>query len=281
VSRPAHFAQASRPVGEQHDAQLGARHVEAVAVEVERVLSYDSRVQFRLPWGAPSARRPSRRPHYLDVAGAPVAVEVVRHRRARRYVVRVVADGIVRLTVPRGASIAGGLRFAAAQVDWIARERRRQADRLRPWVDGTTVLLRGEAVTLRVEGGTVSCGAQTTAVEGGDVRQALESRWRAMAEAELPARCLELAAHWGLTVARVAVRNQRSRWGACSARGVITLNWRLVQMPPSVSDYVILHELTHLKEPNHARRFWREVEKICPAWREAERWLRKNGRRIL
>ena len=79
----------------------------------------------------------------------------------------------------------------------------------------------------------------------------------------------------------MSVRNQRSRWGACSPRRVITLNWRLVQMPPSASDYVILHELMHLRQAIHSRRFWREVDQVCSWWREAERWLRRYGREIL
>ena len=82
-------------------------------------------------------------------------------------------------------------------------------------------------------------------------------------------------------VARVQVRNQRSRWGACSARRAITLNWRLVQMPESVADYVMLHELMHLKHHNHSPRFWRAVAGVCPWWREAEAWLRRWGRELL
>ena len=90
-----------------------------------------------------------------------------------------------------------------------------------------------------------------------------------------------LAADCRVSVARIAVRNQRSRWGACSSQGTITLNWRLIQMPPSVSDYVIFHELMHRRQPNHSRKFWREVDSVCTWWKEAERWLRKHGREIL
>jgi predicted metal-dependent hydrolase len=103
----------------------------------------------------------------------------------------------------------------------------------------------------------------------------------ALAKRELPARCLTLAAAHGLTVSRVVVRNQRSRWGSCSTRASIALNWRLIQMPAQVSDYVVLHELMHLRQGNHSRKFWREVESVCPEWRDAERWLRKHGREIL
>jgi predicted metal-dependent hydrolase len=80
---------------------------------------------------------------------------------------------------------------------------------------------------------------------------------------------------------RVTVRDQRSRWGACSAKGAITLNWRLVQMPPEVADYVMLHELAHLRQPNHSRKFWREVAAICEHWRAAEQWLRRHGKELM
>ena len=82
-------------------------------------------------------------------------------------------------------------------------------------------------------------------------------------------------------MSRVSIRNQRSRWGSCSSRGAIALNWRLIQMPAEVSDYVILHELMHLREPNHSRQFWREVAAVCDGWRDAERWLKLHGRALL
>ncbi|MDE3156255.1 MAG: M48 family metallopeptidase [Acidobacteriota bacterium] len=240
-------------------------------------------MQLRLPWDVLAPRRRAPREHAITIAGAPIAVDIVRHHRARRYVLRVGTDGRIRLTVPRRGSIAAGLRFAERQAAWIARQRQRQAERDRPWTDGTTVLMRGESMTLRVAGGMIHLGGQHVMLDSGDVRRTLEQYWRALAEAELPGRCRELAGQFDVQsqVARISVRNQRSRWGACSTRGVITLNWRLVQMPPAVSDYVILHELTHLHHPNHSIRFWRAVERVCPDWREAERWLRKNGRHLL
>jgi hypothetical protein len=73
------------------------------------------------------------------------------------------------------------------------------------------------------------------------------------------------------------VRNQKSRWGSCSRRGTISLNWRLIQAPPFVCDYIILHELSHLKEMNHSARFWHEVERVCPDYKMAERWLKQHS----
>jgi hypothetical protein len=244
-------------------------------------------VQLRLPWERPApapkqARPPVSPARQLLVDGEPVELTIVRHRMARRYVVRVADDGNVRLTVPRGASIGGGVRFAERQVAWIARERRRQRERAAPWRSGHGVRYRGEVLPLEIDARGFRVGPETIARgRTADARQAVQSHLRALATRELPARCVELAAEVGLKVARVSVRDQKSRWGACSSRRVITLNWRLIQMPPSVSDYVIFHELMHIRQPNHSRRFWREVASVCPGWRDAERWLRKHGREIL
>jgi predicted metal-dependent hydrolase len=236
-------------------------------------------VQLRLPLQAP--RESSHRT--VTAAGRVYGVVIARHRQARRYVLRLVNEETLRLTVPRGASIASGLRFAAKQTSWIAREHGRLCTKAAPWRHGTTVFFRGERVALGVLHDEVTWCGERVALETGDldVRGVVQARMRSIAEDTLPARCFELAGVHGLRIARVSVRDQRSRWGACSSRRAITLNWRLVQMPVSVSDYVILHELMHLRQPNHSPRFWREVSVVCPDWRDAERWLRRHGREIL
>jgi hypothetical protein len=111
----------------------------------------------------------------------------------------------------------------------------------------------------------------------GDLRPVLEARFIRLAKVELPARTWELAAVTRMNVTRVSVRDQRSRWGSCTAAGVISLNWRLMLTPLSVRDYIIYHELMHLREMNHSDRFWACVEEVCPAWREAEAWIKRNG----
>lgn len=245
-------------------------------------------MQLRLPWAQTSARAI---PREVTIEGRVFPLAVVRHHRARRYVLRVTDDGVLRLTVPRGASLGGGWRFVERQTDWIAREWRRRSTRAAPWLEGTTIWYRGAQVPLECIDGALHCGDQVidlpnespAQVQGavGDLRTVVESRLRAVATRELPSRCLALAGDCGLQVARVSVRNQRSRWGACSPARVITLNWRLVQMPTAVSDYVLFHELMHLRQPNHSRKFWREVETVCPSWQESERWLRRYGRDLM
>jgi predicted metal-dependent hydrolase len=162
----------------------------------------------------------------------------VRHRRARRYVLRVDPDGRVRVTIPRGGSREAE-QFAERQQEWIARQRAR---------------LRQHQPSL-------------------EHRLAL----RAQACRELPPRLLALAGQHGLTVARVSIRNQRSRWGSCGRDGHICLNWRLVLMPQSVSDYILIHELMHLRRMDHSPSYWRLVEDACPDYRSARQWLRRHG----
>jgi predicted metal-dependent hydrolase len=244
-------------------------------------------VQLRLPWTTPTPTPATRstaralRPRAIEIAGRVFPVQVARHPWARRYVLRVTPAGMVRLTVPRSASIAGGLAFAEGEAAWIAAEWAR-LDARSTWRAGTCVWHQGALVVLSRDGRDVCCGDQRIAgAAQDDWRAAIERHWRRQAAEILPARCFALAAQHGLRPVTVRVRNQRSRWGACSARGTITLNWRLVQMPPEVADYVMLHELAHLRQPNHSRRFWREVGSLCPGWQAAERWLKAFGRELL
>jgi predicted metal-dependent hydrolase len=224
--------------------------------------------------------------HWLVVGPRRLRLWLIRNRRARRYVLRLRPDGAARVTVPRGGSLAEAKRFAERNVSRLERQLLRQA--LRPkqpetWPAGTEILFRGELVRLQPGtnggGGAICFGTEVVAVADphGDLRPAIERHLRRLAARELPARVLELAALNRLPVRRVTVRNQRSRWGSCSRRGTISLNWRLVQTPPSVSDYLVIHELAHLAQMNHSRRFWQVVARLCPHYREAERWLKRHS----
>lgn len=81
----------------------------------------------------------------------------------------------------------------------------------------------------------------------------------------------------GVSYRRIIIRGQRTRWGSCSQRGTLSFNWRLMMAPEPVIDYVIIHEVAHLREMNHTERFWRLVAAECPRWREHRRWLREHG----
>ena len=175
----------------------------------------------------------------------------VRHKRARRYVLRVDVDGRLRVTIPRGGSRREADAFAQAHLEWVARQRAR-LPRPMPEGDGR-------------------CD------EHRDRRRDEQRAFRERAVRELPPRLLELAERHGLGVSRISVRNQRSRWGSCGRDGHICLNWRLVLMPSWVSDYVLVHELMHLRRLDHSPAYWRLVAAACPDYLTARIWLRTHG----
>ena len=221
----------------------------------------------------------------VPISGEP-EVQFVRTPRARRYILRVCPDGSLRVTVPRSGSKREARAFIARQRAWVERERARVLSErtARHWRDGTEIWLRGERVRISASTGadgtlTGRCGdREVRAAAGVSVRDALQWDLRRLAADELAPRLRALAASHGLTVGRVSIRNQRSRWGSCARGGNIALNFRLVQMPPPIRDYVLLHELMHLRQQNHSRRFWQLVEEVCPHFREAEAWLRTEGK---
>ena len=172
--------------------------------------------------------------------------------------------------------------FVQRHLPWLERQLERlaaQPPKPVTWIIGTEILFRGVLARIEADAaGEIRFGGQTLkpAADAGDLRPALEQQLRQLAARELPLRLSELAARHGLTVRRVTVRNQRTRWGSCSRRGTISLNWRLIQTPDAVRDYICLHELAHLLELNHSEKFWRQVERLCPDYRAAERWLKQN-----
>ena len=224
--------------------------------------------------------------NFLTVHERQIPLAVIRYHRARRYLLRLLPDGSARLTIPRRGSVIEGRRFAERNTEWLAKQLvKLQTNPIKPrqWVIGTEILFRGELVRFEAgmngEAGTVQFGNQRVTVP--DVKSDLRSRvmkhlWK-LAAAELPPKVFELAAAHQLSVRRVTVRNQRSRWGSCSRRGTISLNWKLIQAPPNVRDYIILHELMHLRQMNHSARFWREVKAVCPEYKAAEKWLKQNS----
>ena len=97
------------------------------------------------------------------------------------------------------------------------------------------------------------------------------------AAAELPERVRHFANIIGVSVDRVTIRSQRTRWGSCSAKGNLNFNCLLMLCPEAVQDYVVIHELCHRKELNHSAAFWAEVEKHCPDYKLHRKWLKDNG----
>ena len=222
----------------------------------------------------------------LSVGSRQIPITLIRNPRARRYVLRLRPDGSARVTIPRSGSVAEAHRFAERNREWLERQWQRLAarpSRSRQWLIGTEILFRGELVKIEddvnAESGIVRFGGEAVQLKSDatDLRPPIERHLWRLAAGELPPRMLAYAELHQLSVCRITVRNQRSRWGSCSRRRTISLNWRLIQTPRFVQDYILLHELMHLREMNHSSRFWREVERVCPDYETAERWLKQHS----
>jgi predicted metal-dependent hydrolase len=213
-------------------------------------------------------------------------VVFVRNLRAKNYRLTLRRDGVPVATIPARGTEKEARAFVRENRDWLERvvERHQSQPRLaEEWQVGTRIHWRGELTEIRIAvvapQPQVCLAADVFRVPAleGDLRPTLEAAFKSRARIELTARAWELAAATRMNVKRVSVRSQRTRWGSCTEGGVISLNWRLILAPEYVSDYVIYHELMHLREMNHSRRFWRAVKEVCPDYKRAEAWLDQYG----
>lgn len=97
----------------------------------------------------------------------------------------------------------------------------------------------------------------------------------------IPVRAEYYARKLEVTYGRITIRSQKTRWGSCSSKGNLNFNCLLMLTPPEVIDYVVVHELCHLREMNHSKRFWKEVEQILPDYRKQRQWLKENGGKLI
>jgi predicted metal-dependent hydrolase len=219
--------------------------------------------------------------------GEVFPVRVRRHARARRYTLRIhAATREVVLSMPPRGSMRQASEFAQKHGAWIA-ARLSRLPQAAPFAHGTVLPLRG--VDTRIEHrrgarGTawIECGddgASLLCVAGEEphVPRRVRDFLKREAKRELEAASKQAAQALGVAVARVSIRDQASRWGSCSTTGVLSYSWRLILAPPFVLEYLAAHEVAHLVEMNHSRRFWRLVERICPHQKSAKAWLDAHG----
>ena len=112
-------------------------------------------------------------------------------------------------------------------------------------------------------------------------RTALEKRYIAATKEYFPKRAAYFVQFTGGSYNRITIRDQKTRWGSCSARGTLSFNWRLMLAPPTIADYVIVHELCHLTYMNHSADFWHKVESVYPDYRTARKWLKDHGNELV
>jgi len=233
-------------------------------------------------------RRPSE-PQAIEVVfdKSIYLVRLRRHRQARRYTLRIVAaTREVILTIPPRGTLKEARAFAHKHGGWIAARLGRLPEAVR-FAHGVVVPLRG--VPHRIAHRSGVRGTAWTETDGSGERllcvagsaphldRRIADFLRREARRELEAASKKLAHELGVSIRRVAVRDQASRWGSCSTAGVLSFSWRLILAPGFVLNYLAAHEVAHLIEMNHSARFWRLVKRICPDHERAKAWLDVHG----
>lgn len=210
----------------------------------------------------------------------PIALLVRRSPRARRISLRVSRlDGRVTLTLPRAVTDREGLAFAQSRADWI---RGHLADLVPPETVGAGTIIPVEGQDRRVVAGAgAAVRLLPDVIEAPLHRSSPERRVGAFLKALARDRLATAADHYagrlGMGYNRLSLRDTRSRWGSCSARGALSFSWRLILAPPEVLRYVAAHEVAHLAEMNHSARFWARVEDIHGPYAAPRDWLRARG----
>lgn len=229
-------------------------------------------------------------PRVMAVEGVSVPVEVRVSARARRLSMRVdAARNIVRISTPPRVPDADLQLFVGRHRDWLQQRLSAVPDKV-AFVPGAIVPILGTDHIIRhVPGGrrtpqpvTLTNGTRELRV-GGEadfVPRRVVDYLKAEARRLLAARSQEKAARLGARIAGITVRDTRSRWGSCSPDGRLSYCWRLVMAPEPVLDYVVAHEVAHLREMNHSARFWALCASLTDGVAEHRDWLRAHGARL-
>jgi predicted metal-dependent hydrolase len=227
----------------------------------------------------------------LEALGAPI--EVRRHPAARRLTLRVSkTKRAVLVTVPAECRMEEASRFVENNLDWV-RERLGSVPEPVPFEHGAKIPLRGRLHCICFTGVTraklgarsvvevvTTPGAMPRLVVSGRLEHAsrrLKDWLLEQARADLDASVTLHSKMLGVKARSISLRDQTSRWGSCTAGGLLSFSWRLVMAPANVLNYVAAHEVAHLLEMNHGPRFWKHVARCMPRLEEAKRWLRSHG----
>ena len=226
----------------------------------------------------------------VDLLGTTVEYEVRRSEEASEPRIDVDIHGVT-VVVP-AESGADAVELLKENATWVL-DKKSEYDAYREQIpdrefeDGAVFPYLGEDHTIVVE----QCSSSEVGdrvlrlakhhVEETSVKRALETLYRRKAREVFEARADAYAAEMGVEYNKIEVRNQRTKWGSCSTTGTLGLNWRLMMAPVEIVEYVVIHELAHLREPNHSDAFWSLMADYDSNYKEHARWLENNSTQLI
>ena len=217
------------------------------------------------------------------------AIRIEKIVRSRRRTIALVITPDARLVVraPLKAPVATIDEFVQKQQGWIRKKVAEMKERPQALVhvyeEGEIFWFLGRSYPLHIVDDT-GAGVQRTdrlfvsrTIEP-DIRSAIRRWYMAEAAKEIHSRCMWFSMMTGCSPASVRITDARQRWGSCTHKGGLNFSWRLIQAPLEIVDYVIAHELVHLRQPDHSPKFWAKVEALMPDYKRRREWLRENER---
>ena len=221
-------------------------------------------------------------------------------RRAKSISIRCKSDGKLEIVYPAGAGEIPPEEILKSKQSWVLRHRQAYRNEFdspfvpRRYVDGAILPYLGRDLHLgliKVPGKTISANCHDSHLvvamprhlhgDEGAVKSAVIAFYRRQAKDYVPMRTSQLASRYGFEYNSIRIKNQKTRWGSCSAKGNLNFNLRLMMAPVDAIDSVILHELCHLKVLNHSPSYWNLLEQFCPDHRNWQQWFKDNRRNLV
>lgn len=216
-----------------------------------------------------------------------IPVEKIIRSRRRTLSLEVTPEATLIVRAPLKTSSASIEEMIRQKRSWILRKqdemKRRPASPCHEYTDGEIFLFLGRSYPLHI----VDWGSTT--IKRSDklyvsrklmphIRNVLKHWYIEQARKDLEARCRCFSMKTGLTPTAIRISDARKRWGSCTHTGNLNFSWRLLQAPPGIINYVVVHELVHLSQPDHSKKFWEKVRKIMPDYERRRKWLHENER---
>ena len=238
----------------------------------------------------------------IKLGNTIIPVEEYRSARYRRITLSILQDR-VRISAPKSVSARQLKELLREKEDWILEHWQRQSERQnllkKVYVSGEKFLYKGQALELRFKQDKLKTKTPEVRMErqvlwvilpcdfslnseGQIVIPQLIAGWykneaRKLFKQKLDQQALRM----GVSYQAFRLKDQKTRWGSCSSRGNINLNWRIVMAPEKIIDYLVIHELAHLIYPNHSAEFWQRVGEFMPDYRSCKSWLREHGSELV
>jgi len=231
-------------------------------------------------------------PNLRQKSGNRMPIEINQTIRSRRKTLALIVkpDGSVIVRAPLRASEKAIREFVETHAEWVLKKQAEALAALPPapkqYLPGEVFTFLGKAYPLEIVKGqkkslTLEENFKLAESVQGNAKLVFERWYRKQAKKILTERVKLFASQYDFQYKKIGITSARTRWGSCSAEGSLNFSWRLILTPMEAVDYVVVHELAHTVFHNHSKRFWKQVEKIMPDYKERRKWLQRDGQQLM